>query len=60
MSRSEDLEQWAKGQKRITNKQIRDRFDADEEMATEYYDYLKSIGIVGRMGYVEREDNKNE
>lgn len=55
MSRSEDLEQWEKGQTRITNKQIRDRFDVDEETATEYYDYLKSIGIVGRMGYVEKE-----
>ena len=55
MSRSEDLEQWAKGQKRITNKQIRDRFNVDEETATEYYDYLKQIGIVGRMGYVEKE-----
>ena len=55
MNRSEDLEQWAKGKTRITNKQIRDRFDVDEETATEYYDYLKSIGIVGRMGYVEKE-----
>lgn len=55
MSRSEDLEQWAKGQTRITNKQIRDRFDVDEKTATEYYDYLKSIGIVGRMGYIEKE-----
>ena len=55
MSRLEDLEQWAKGQTRITNKQIRDRFDVDEETATEYYEYLKSIGIVGRMGYVEKE-----
>lgn len=55
MNRSEDLEQWAKGQTRITNKQIRDRFDVDEKTATEYYDYLKSIGIVGRMGYVEKE-----
>lgn len=55
MSRSEDLEQWAKGQTRITNKQIRDRFDVDEETAAGYYDYLKQIGIVGRMGYVEKE-----
>ena len=55
MNISEDLEQWAKGQTRITNKQIRDRFDVDEETATEYYDYLKSIGIVGRMGYIEKE-----
>ena len=55
MNRSEDLEQWAKGQTRITNKQIRDRFDVDAETATEYYDYLKLIGIVGRMGYVEKE-----
>lgn len=55
MSRSEELEQWAKGQTRITNKQIRDHFGVDEETATEYYDHLKSIGIVGRMGYVEKE-----
>ena len=55
MSRSEDLEQWAKGQTRITNKQIRVRFDVDEATATEYYDYLKSMGRVGRMGYVEKE-----
>lgn len=55
MSRSEELEQWAKGQTRITNKQIRDRFGVDEETASQYYDYLKSIGIVGRMGYVEKE-----
>ena len=25
----------------------------DEEMAQNYYDYLKSAGIVGRMGYVK-------
>lgn len=55
MNRSEDLEQWAKGQTRITNKQIRDRFDVDEETAAGYYDYLKSIGIIGRMGYIEKE-----
>ena len=55
MNRSEDLEQWAKGQTRLTHKQLHDRFDVDEETATEYYDYLKSIGIVGRMGYIEKE-----
>ena len=55
MNRSEDLEQWAKGQTRITNKQIRDRFNVDEETAGNYYDYLKQIGIVGRMGYIEKE-----
>ena len=53
---SEELEQWAKEQKRVTNKYIRDRFDVDEEQADEYYQYLKNIGIVGHMGHV----NKNQ
>lgn len=58
MSRSEKLEQWAKGRTRITNKLIRDRFDVDEEQADGYYQYLKQIGIIGRMGYVIREVEK--
>ena len=62
MNRSDELEHWAKAQKRVTNKHIRDRFDVDEEQADEYYQYLKQIGIVGRMGIVikESEDFKNE
>lgn len=55
MSRSEELECWAKQQKRVTNKYIRERFDVDEEQADEYYQYLKMIGIVGRMGHVINE-----
>lgn len=62
MNRSDELEHWAKAQKRVTNKHIRNRFDVDEEQADEYYQYLKQIGIVGRMGMVikESEDFKNE
>ena len=62
MNRSDELEHWAKAQKRVTNKYIRDRFDVDEEQADEYYQYLKQIGIVGRMWMVikESEDFKNE
>ena len=41
MKKSDELEYWAKAQKRVTNKCIRDRFDVDEEQADEYYQYLK-------------------
>lgn len=56
--RSKELEEWAKQQKRVTNKYIRDRFDVDEETADLYYSYLKSAGIVGHMGHVIRGDKK--
>lgn len=56
MSQSERLEAWAKTQKRVTNKMLRERFDVDEEMADEYYRYLKECGIVGTMGHVIREE----
>jgi len=52
MSQSERLEAWAKTQKRVTNKMLREGFDVDEEMADEYYRYL----IVGSMGHVIREE----
>lgn len=42
MSQSERLEAWAKTQKRVTNKMLRDHFDVDEETADMYYRYLKS------------------
>lgn len=51
---SDELEDWAKAQKRVTNKLIREQFDVDEEMAQDFYDYLRLSGIVGRMGYVKR------
>ena len=50
--RHEKLENWAKSQKRVTIGRIRKEFGVDEEMAQNYYDYLKNAGIVGRMGYV--------
>ena len=54
MTISEELEERAKKEKRVTNKRIRDRFDVDEETAGDYYDYLRCAGIVGSMGYVEK------
>ncbi len=45
-------EAWAVSQKRVTNKMIRDRFDATEEEADDIYKSLKAQGIVGSMGYV--------
>ena len=57
-SPSDELEAWAKTQKRVTNKMLRERFDVGEEMADEYYWYLKKCGIVGSMGYVIRKERK--
>ena len=51
---SDELEGWAKAQKRVTNKLIREQFDVGEGMAQGFYDYLRLSGIVGRMGYVKR------
>ena len=55
MTKPEELEAWARTQNRITNGYIRKRFNVDEEMAQDYYDYLKQAGIVGSMGYVNKE-----
>lgn len=51
--KSVKLENWAKSQKRVTVGRIRKEFGVDEELAQNYYDYLKSAGIVGRMGNVK-------
>lgn len=45
------FEEWAKKQKRITNKMLRDKYDLTEEEADEAYYVLKKMGIVGHMGY---------
>lgn len=50
--KSVKLENWAKDQKRVTIGRIRKEFNVSEEVAQDYYDYLKSAGIVGGMGYV--------
>lgn len=47
-----DLRAWAVSRNRITNKALRERFDITEEQADSVYAYLKSVGIVGSMGYV--------
>ena len=53
ITRSIKLENWAKTQKRVTIGRIQKEFDVNEELAQDYYDYLKSAGIVGRMGMVK-------
>ena len=53
--KSVKLESWAKNQKRVTIRRIRKEFNVNEERAQVYYDYLKSAGIVGRMGVVRHE-----
>lgn len=55
--KSVKLENWAKSQKRVTIGRIRKEFNISEEVAQDYYDYLKSAGIVGRMGYVNYEED---
>jgi predicted HTH transcriptional regulator len=47
-----DLIEWAKTQKRVTNKYIRDRFGVDYETADKMYKLLKDKGIIMGMGYV--------
>ena len=49
------LENWAKDQKRVTIGRIRKEFNVSEEVAQDYYDYLKSTDIIGRMGMVKSE-----
>jgi bacterioferritin (cytochrome b1) len=44
---------WARTQKRVTNKILRDRFDIDEDEADEIYKQLKEAGIIGYGGYVQ-------
>lgn len=53
--KNKPLENWAKTQKRITVRRIREGFDTDDEMAQQYYDYLKRVGIIGRMGFVNEQ-----
>ena len=48
-----EVEAWAKSQKRVTNKGIRERFDLEYEDADTVYSFLKSVGVIGSMGYVQ-------
>lgn len=43
---------WAKTQKRITHKMIKDQFNISEDLADVVYLWLKLEGIVHSMGYV--------
>lgn len=47
------VKRWAKAQKRVTNKILRDRFDIDEEEADEIYEELKAAGVIMAGGYVQ-------
>ena len=46
---------WARTQKRVTNKILRDRFSLTEEEADEVYKMLKAAGVIDYGGYVEVE-----
>lgn len=46
---------WAQSKKRITNKMIRDKFDVDESEADAIYNFFKKSGVVGKMGYVNKD-----
>lgn len=52
------VKDWAREQKRVTNMLIRKTFDVDVETADYYYKCLKDDGIVGSMGYVNKEEEK--
>jgi predicted HTH transcriptional regulator len=45
-------EKFARTQKRVTNKSLRERLDITEDEADEVYSWLKLEGIIGSMGYV--------
>ena len=44
---------WAKAQKRVTNKNLRERFDITETEADEIYEELKAAGVIMAGGYVQ-------
>ena len=44
---------WAKAQKRVTNKSLREQFDITETEADEIYEELKAAGIIMAGGYVQ-------
>lgn len=58
MMQRKSVKDWAREQKRVTNVLIRKTFDVDAETADYYYKCLKDDGIVGSMGYVNKEMEK--
>ena len=50
-----EIMDWAKGQKRITNRMLRERFDITEEEAAAVYNELRLKHIIIAMGYVNKE-----
>ncbi len=57
LNNENEIVEWAKTKIRITKKSICDRFAVDERTSDDIYRTLKDLGIIGRMGYVEREES---
>lgn len=51
---TENVKNWARNQKRVTNNTICKQFKVNVDEADEIYQTLKRIGIVGRMGYTDK------
>lgn len=50
-----EITDWAKGQKRITNRMLRERYGFSEEEAAAVYNALRLKHIIIAMGYVNEE-----
>ena len=50
----EEFKRWAKTQGRVTVRKIMEEFGRNELIAQLDYDYLKKIGVIGKMGIVKR------
>ena len=51
--KSVQIDDWERTRRRISVERIMKTYKISEEHAQVYYDYLKSTGIVGRMGIVK-------
>ena len=49
----EEFRRWARTQRRVTVKKIMQEFGRNELIAQLDYDYLKKIGVIGKMGIVK-------
>lgn len=51
--KNEELKRWARTQRRVTVRKIAEEFNKNELVAQLDYDYLKKIGVIGKMGMVK-------
>ncbi len=56
----EEFKRWAKTQRRVTVKKIMQEFGRDELIAQLDYDYLKKIGVIGKMGMVKHGKDRGD